>query len=338
MIHRTVRSASLLGFADLARRHGADPDAIAAAHGVSPAALVNPDLRVPFVAVTSMYADAAEQTGLEDFGLRVAMGRRAAVWGMTAVVAREQPTVGAALQAIRRFARLQSEGSWIALEDAGDLVEVQLNFYEALPARALRVSIDVGLATFAQVLREVAGEAWRPLGVCFRYGRPASLVLHRTVFGVDALFDQAFDGFICHRDALDLPLAKADVALAPQVSRLAEGLLQNYRASLADEVMEAVVRLLPEGRCDREEVARMLGIGLRTLQRRLADEGTNFATLLDQGREILCQSYVDGSPRSLAEVAELLGFSSQQSFNHWYRDRFGETPSARRKHVQSRRP
>lgn len=96
-------------------------------------------------------------------------------------------------------------------------------------------------------------------------------------------------------------------------------------------VTEIVIRRMPEGGCDLPQVAEDLGLTVRTLQRRLADEGASFAAVLDRAREILGESYVEGSRRPLAEVAGLLGFASQAAFNHWYKQRYGVPPSARRK-------
>jgi transcriptional regulator GlxA family with amidase domain len=79
-----------------------------------------------------------------------------------------------------------------------------------------------------------------------------------------------------------------------------------------------------------------MGMGVRTLQRRLAEEHTSFAEVLDSARDILAQSYVDGSRRALVEVSTLLGFGSQAAFNHWYRARHGISPSERRRQVAAR--
>lgn len=335
MIHRTIRSSALMGFADLTRSYGLNPEELAAEQGLASEALHNPDLRLPFTSTAALLAAAAERSGFDDFGLRLSFARRASVWGVVSLVARDQPTLGEVLAAVRRYARLQSEATWFARVDADELVEIHLNYFEPMPPLTFRVSIDLSLATMSRVLREIAGSAWNPECVCFRYGRPKSTALYDQAFGIEVYFDQPFDGFICRRDDLDQAVPNADPAMARQTTRLADGLLGEHRSHLSDDVVEAVIRLLPEGDCSRERVATLLNLGVRTMQRRLAEEGASFAELLDRGREILSQSYVDGSRRPLAEVADLLGFSSQQAFNHWYRARFGESPSNRRRAVQA---
>ena len=84
-----------------------------------------------------------------------------------------------------------------------------------------------------------------------------------------------------------------------------------------------------------DQMAAMLGLSVRTLQRRLAAEGATFAGLLDEARSQLAQVYVEASARPLAEVAGQLGFQSQAAFNHWHQARFGEPPGARRRRASA---
>jgi transcriptional regulator GlxA family with amidase domain len=93
--------------------------------------------------------------------------------------------------------------------------------------------------------------------------------------------------------------------------------------------------LLPQGRCSSEEVADRLRIKRRTMQRRLAEEKTTFAELVEIARARVAWAYVENSTRPLAEAAGQLGFSSQAAFNHWHRARYGETPSVRRRRARA---
>src|SRR5258707_10152239 len=92
-----ARAAGLTGFADLALTVGVDPYKIAAEAGVPAAALSDPDMRVPARAVDQMFEVAAERSGCDDFGLRIAENRRLSNLGPIGLVVREQPTLRKAL-------------------------------------------------------------------------------------------------------------------------------------------------------------------------------------------------------------------------------------------------
>ncbi|HWO08502.1 MAG TPA: helix-turn-helix transcriptional regulator, partial [Polyangiaceae bacterium] len=73
-------------------------------------------------------------------------------------------------------------------------------------------------------------------------------------------------------------------------------------------------------------IARRLGLGERTLQRRLRDEGTSFAALLDEARAELARSYLGDSKLAIFEVAYLLGYSEPSAFNRAFRRWTGKSP------------
>src|SRR5690606_31476348 len=80
-----------------------------------------------------------------------------------------------------------------------------------------------------------------------------------------------------------------------------------------------------------EDVARVLHISVRTLQRKLEDTGTTFRKMAEEIRAQLAEEYLADSSVGIAEVAFLLGFGDQSSFNRAFRRWTGETPGRWRK-------
>ncbi len=87
---------------------------------------------------------------------------------------------------------------------------------------------------------------------------------------------------------------------------------------------------LSSGRVSQASIARSLNMSLRSLQRRLAEEGITYKQLLDATRGELAQPYVRQSRLSLVEITFLLGFfepgNLMRAFERWT----GEPPSAYR--------
>ena len=96
--------------------------------------------------------------------------------------------------------------------------------------------------------------------------------------------------------------------------------------SFGDRVEAALFELLPSGRTQLKDVARELGIGTRTLQRRLATEGTTWLDLLNATRERLARHYLETTTMSPAEVAFLLGFDDPNSLFRAFHRWTGTTP------------
>jgi AraC-like DNA-binding protein len=93
-------------------------------------------------------------------------------------------------------------------------------------------------------------------------------------------------------------------------------------------------KLLPDGKAKAESVAKALALSERTLARRLADEGTTYGEVVDQLRQSLATQYLNDPEISLKQIAWLLGYGGETSFNHAFNRWTGRSPSADR----NRRP
>lgn len=76
----------------------------------------------------------------------------------------------------------------------------------------------------------------------------------------------------------------------------------------------ALLECLPLGESAVESIAQRLMCSKRTLQRRLAEEGTNYQTILRDTRHELALHYVTRTELPAAEIAFLLGFEAPSSF------------------------
>ncbi|MEC7258866.1 MAG: helix-turn-helix transcriptional regulator, partial [Pseudomonadota bacterium] len=99
---------------------------------------------------------------------------------------------------------------------------------------------------------------------------------------------------------------------------------------LAEQVVDEVAGLLSGGVPQLAEVAGRLGIGARTLQRRLSDAGTTFQDLVAEARRQLARKLLRQSDYSLSEIAFLTGFSEQSAFTRAFKRDEGLTPRAYR--------
>ncbi len=100
-------------------------------------------------------------------------------------------------------------------------------------------------------------------------------------------------------------------------------LLQDVRAKIRAELLH--------GAPTAGEIARAMGLGQRTLQRRLADLGHSFADVLEDTRRTMADLLLDDPRMSLSEVAYLLGYAENASFYRAFRRWHGTTPAAYRK-------
>lgn len=90
------------------------------------------------------------------------------------------------------------------------------------------------------------------------------------------------------------------------------------RGACLDDVrcMVSVVRL-----------AERLGVSVRTLHRRLADEGVTFKSVVDETRKELAIGYLSNSKLPVVDIAERVGFTEATNFRKAFRRWTGKVPS-----------
>ena len=98
--------------------------------------------------------------------------------------------------------------------------------------------------------------------------------------------------------------------------------------SIREQVEAALFELLPSGRSEMKDAAKELGIGVRTLQRRLAAEDTTWLSVLADTRERLARHYLERTKMTPTEVSFLLGFEDPNSLFRAFQRWTGTTPEA----------
>lgn len=84
--------------------------------------------------------------------------------------------------------------------------------------------------------------------------------------------------------------------------------------SFSAKVRDVLVKNLPAGKSNIEDVATTLGMSKRSLQRKLKEEGTTFQKQLNHIRELLAKNYIQNTQLSSEDIAYLLGYQDLNSF------------------------
>ena len=325
-----VRSGVLAGAAPLLAELGVDADALATECGLDPMALGQPDLPVPGEAVAGFFETAAERSGIEDFGIRLAARQDLSVLGPLWMTMRSAQTVRDALKVLVQFFVVHTRAAMVGFEphaEGGALVSYALS---AGVSPRDRQTLELGLALLCNELRLHCGAAWLPRAALFAHGRPQSLASHRRVFGPRLHFEQERNAVWVDRACLDTGLSGRSMATHAMLRKLLVSRVDGAQA-VASKVEGAMRALMPFADCGREQVARLTHLSQRTLQRRLAEAGTSFQELRDRVRADIALKYLRQSSLQAAQIAEILGYSEPAAFTRAFRRQHGLTPTAARR-------
>lgn len=326
----TVRAAALTGFGALARSYGLDPAALLRTAHLPVDAELDPDRRLPTAAINRLFENTAQQAGADDFGLRLSELRGFSNLGPVTLLARDEPDIRSALAIFISYLPLHNEALIIDLSEQDGLAILTC----AVSGEGPKVqATDVAVAMLYRILRQLLGTRWQALGVYLERQRPVRLGPFERAFSARVHFTQDFSGIAFAAVDLDRPNLLAEAALRPYTAQLRASLPGLTNVPLADRIQRLLRAMLAGRRCTASLAAERLGLSRRTMERRLAAEGTTFHALLDDVRSEVARGQLTGSARTNAEIADLLGFASSASFTAWFAARHGLPPQTWRRRV-----
>jgi AraC-like DNA-binding protein len=327
-----VRAAALTGYFTVAGELQLETLPLLRRNGLSRSMLKNPEQMIPARSVIRLLEDSATASGCITFGLRMAELRGIADLGMVSLLIAHQTTLGDALSVLTQFRNRINTNLALRIEEYDDMVMLRENFVFDPPIPS-RQADDLALGVLEQMCRAVLGNNWKPIAICLPYDRPPleELRIFQRMFASPIEFNAEFEGILLNRSDLDLPNPRSDPALAQHARKLVNAIIDPGERSVVQEVEQSIQILLPSGRASVGSVADSLGMTVRTLQRRLDEEGAQFSELLDRVRGRELNRHMAQRRLRLTDIADLLGYSSLSAFSNWYRVRFGESPREARR-------
>jgi AraC-like DNA-binding protein len=248
--------------------------------------------------------------------------------GMAGLAAVTQPTLKDCAETVARFCRelfpplemsvhIDGDLSWFTIEENISLAPYTHYF------------IELNSVSFYNIVSDLVGRdpELMPIRVEFAYPEPEWGRIYRRYFQCPVVFD-------CPQNRIIRKASVADYEL-PLANRL---LAMTAEKTLFQRIPTRAMRFLPlklrhfllrsYGALPSLEVAASeLGMSGRTMRRKLAESGTTYQQELDVIRERFARGYFARGGSSVAELAQLLEFSTPSAFSKAFKRWTGETPS-----------
>ncbi len=308
---------------------GLDVQRLLADIGLSESALREPDSWTSAEHVDALWNRAAELTNDRDFGLSAASLLRPSHLGAFGYVVAASANVSEAIARLVRFKRLTGDASKVEMRIAGNRVRY-IHETAMPPLSSNRHHAEWSSASVVCLLREITGQpSWSPLEVTFCHPKPDDISAHKRVFGCTPTFSDEQDSVVMGLSFLSSPFLGAEKVLSQILEQHAIGLLAALPQQ--NEVLGALrVRLqkhLSGGSPTIEQLAVDMNLSVRSLQRRLEEQGLTFQQVLDEMRESLATVYLGNPSMAIAEAAYLLGYSDASAFSRAFKRWYQVTPS-----------
>jgi len=216
----------------------------------------------------------------------------------------------------------------MTLAEEGGLVSLTINMADhwELPTSFVLME-QVFLVHLA---RTATRKHLQPAKVILRHP-PTALSAYRSFFGVP-VSTGADNRIVFRKEDTLIPFLSVNNAMfevfEPVLKKRLSELEQD--ASVTERVRASLAEMLASGQTGIGDVAERLALSPRTLQRKLAREGTSFQAVLNRVRADVARIYLTRTRYSNAEIAFLLGYDDPNSFIRAFHGWTGLTPEASR--------
>jgi AraC-like DNA-binding protein len=330
----TILGAIVAGHIEAARAYGLPADDLARKAGIAAADLRDPDARVPLDRWTSLWEAIDAEPAATEFGFWLGGAVTMQSLGVIGFAMQHAPTVRDAFACLDRFRKVINDVISPIISEEGDRVV----FHRTEPPRIARLvtlaaATPVGTLTLVRELTGTDDASIAATEAAFQHPPPRNAAEYQRRLGCPVHFNAPEVRLVLPRRLFDLPLRRPDPGLFVYLGRHAQALEAKLtdRSTVAARVRQQLLERIRDGEPEQNTLARHLGLGERTLQRRLRDEGTTFAALVDDVRLQLARMYLQDPALAIFEIAFLLGYSEPSAFQRAFRRWTGTSPGEHRR-------
>ncbi len=239
-------------------------------------------------------------------------------------------TLHSALRRLCRYVTVLHDAIDLEVNERGEEVELAGvgKFYKE---RMVVAAADAVWAIIMDICRINYPGVLDPIRVSLTRPEPACASAFLEFYRCPVSFGAAVPGLVFPRSVLDRPLTARNREIARNNDLVLSAFLATLRQDdLLSRVKVALIEELPSGKPTDDSVASALFMSARTLQRRLAAEGTSFSQLLEVVRRELAEGYIADASLPISEIGFLLGFSEVSGFSRAFKRWTGASPTAYR--------
>jgi AraC-like DNA-binding protein len=237
------------------------------------------------------------------------------------------PSVRSALTAASRQFQIHNPAA--TLEFREDQRTATLGFRILAPGLTGADQLTAGaIAIATNALRSLCGPAWSPLELRFALAAPEDSTPYRRFFRAPLVFDASESCVVFADSWLDRAPPSAD----PLLRLLMEKRIAEAGPRTADDIAAQIRWILPAMVLAHDatlaSVAARLGLGRRSLNRRLAAQATSLRALVEEARSMLAQQLLKDTSLAIYEIGERLGYANPSAFTRAFARWVGQSPAA----------
>lgn len=314
---------------DMVKRWNISGDQLLDGSGITLEQLTKPYWYVEFNALNKLLERSIELTHESALAGYLALEMKASFYGSVGMAAMVCANLDEALKTLEQFIGSRCDAF------KPELKQEQDNIYWSIrqPLKAFQLSPNATiflLLGFVQIAKHLTGLSFLgtvKLNMC----EPVGFSKLKDELGTDCLFNEKQNVWIFPKEYLSQPILTADPMLAPLLKAQCKKDIDKVklRSGWKAEISHLIKKLLmnSQGKMLKvKQVAYMMNMSERSLQRYLATENTSFSALVDLTRKEHAHNLLENSSTSIETVALSLGYADTSHFTRAFKRWMGVTP------------
>ncbi|TMV93245.1 helix-turn-helix domain-containing protein [Thioclava sp. BHET1] len=297
-------------------------------HGIDSRVLDDPYAPVALTSYLALFESAAQMLGDPLLGIRLGSLVRPGNLGPIGLRAVQSSSIRRGFDSLARFTSALQSGTELSFEQEGNTLHLRYVITTPLISPS-RQDSEFTLSGICSVIRRGFDPRWRPLEVHFSHSAPDAPLSPERWFNAPVLYGQPANMLVIDPKSADQIYREEDPDMIELIDRhLAELIEVTHRdQSICDQVRALIALNLGAKPIDIATISGMLRMSRRSLQRRLAEEGTTLSEMLQDYRRGRAEAMLRDRRTSIEAIASALGYADGTAFWRAYRSWTGHSPS-----------
>lgn len=324
-----VHASGIHGYLKVIHDLKFNPKKLLAAYNITPEQLHQDNAWLSQKSVINLLESTASHAHCPDLGLRISMQQDIGILGVLGIILQSAISMREVIQYTSDYLFLHGPGLVMSLQEQSllspDAAEVlfEIRTDEYLPQRQ---TIDLCLGTMHRISKWLAGEQYELIAVSLPHHPLASITTYQRFFEAPILVNQERAALHLHRRTLASQPHSTNPALREVAQDYLSRYFRNPNEKFSVSVRKALRIHLSTAYANKIQIASMLSLHPRTLQRKLVQEGTSFDQIKDKLRQELALQYLWETQIPMSQLAGILGFSEQSAFTRAIKRWFNASP------------
>jgi len=328
----TIRANVLAVIVHELRSQGAAVDRLLRKHVGYAGGFSDPYEQIPLARFVSFLEHAAQALGDPSLGAKLGARSRMEDLGPIGVIFLASKNLQCALGQLKNFFPMLQGATRVEFDARCAMPEYAYQIRDAA-IWPRRQDAELTLSATCSAIRSLLGENWSPVAVHFEHERAP----HDTrdvqsalggIFRAPVLFGQTANRLIFRPEDLVRAVASRGEGMAPYLERHLTDLMRTETVfdSCASQVSHVISKRLGREDLEVHSIAAEVGLSPRTLQRRLAEEGTSLRELVRRHRAHIVDRLLKDRKTKMTVIAHDVGYSDATTFSRAFKTWRGAAP------------